>query len=103
MYNSTTLPEDVGGLVEEHQLMEVCEGHPGSLMDMERCDQETLEDLYVSQGPPFMRGSETVGLTHTPGNSRARGNYEDTFIDVSRLDDIHIEVDQEVHLGYMMM
>jgi hypothetical protein len=103
MFTSATSPEDVGGLVEEHQLMEVREGHPGSLMDMERCDQETLEDIYVSQGPPFMRGSETVGLTHTPGDSRARGSYEDTFIGVSGLDDIHIEVDPAVHLGYMMM
>ena len=72
-------------------------------MDMEGCDHETLEGIYVSQGPPFMRGSKTVGLTHTPGDSKARGRYEDTFIGVSGLDEIHIEVDPAVHLGYMMM
>jgi hypothetical protein len=86
MFTSSTSPEDVGGLVEEHQLMEVREGHPGSLMEMERCDPETLEDIYVSQGPPFMKGYEIVGLTHTPGDSRARGGYEDTSIGVSGLD-----------------
>jgi len=59
-------------------------------MDMERCYQETLGDIYVSQGPPFMRGSETIGITHTPGDSIAKGSYEDTFIGVSGLDDIHI-------------
>jgi hypothetical protein len=50
-----------------------------------------------------MRGSETIGLTHTPGDSRDRGSYDDTSIGVSGVDDIHIEVDLEVHLGYMMM
>ena len=42
-------------------------------------------------------------VTHTHENSRARGSYEDTFICVSGLDDIHTEVDLEVHLGHMMM
>jgi hypothetical protein len=54
MFTSATSPEDVGGLVEERQMMEVHEGYPGSLMVMERYDQETLEDVQVSQGPPFM-------------------------------------------------
>jgi hypothetical protein len=70
-------------------------------MLMERCDQDTQEDVHVSQGPPFMRGSETVGHTHTPGDSRARGSYEDTSIWVPGLFDIHVEVDPVVHLGYM--
>ena len=49
-----------------------------------------------------MRDSEIVGLTYKPGDSKARGSYEDTSIGVSVLDDIHIEVDAIVHLGYMM-
>jgi hypothetical protein len=47
----------------------------------------------VAQGPPFMGSSETVGHTHTHGDSRARGSYEDTFICVPGLVDIHAEVD----------
>jgi hypothetical protein len=74
-------------------MMEVCEGY----------DQETMEDAHVSQGPPFMGSSETIGHTHTHGDSRARGSYEDTSICVPGLDDIHVEVDPAVHLGYMMM
>jgi hypothetical protein len=62
-------------------------------MIMERCDPKKLEDVHVSQGPPFMGSSETVGKTHTHGDSRARGSYED----------IHVEVDPTVHPGYMMM
>jgi hypothetical protein len=54
MFTSATLLEDVGGLVEERQMMKVCEGYPRSLMVMEGNDQETLEDVQVSQGPPFM-------------------------------------------------
>jgi hypothetical protein len=103
IYTSATSLEDVGGLVEECQLMEEHEEYPGSLMIMERCDQETQEDVHVSQGPPFMRGSETVGHTHTHGDSRARGSYEDTSIWVPGLVDIHVEVDPAVHPGYMMM
>jgi hypothetical protein len=80
IYTSATLLEDVGSLIKECQLMEEHEGYPGSLMIMERCDPETLEDVHVSQGPPFMRGSETVGHTCTHGDSRARGSYEDTSI-----------------------
>jgi hypothetical protein len=45
--------------------MEVGEGY----------DQDTMEDVRVSQGPPFMGSSETVGHTHTHGDSRARGSY----------------------------
>jgi hypothetical protein len=80
IYPSTTLLEDVGGLAEERQLMEEHEEYPGSLMVMERYDQEMLEDVQVSQGPPFMRGSESVGHTHTPGDSKASGSYENTPI-----------------------
>jgi hypothetical protein len=57
----------------------------------------------VSQGPPFMRGFETVGHTYTHGDSRARGIHEDTSICVPRLADIHVEVDPVVHVGYMMI
>jgi hypothetical protein len=57
----------------------------------------------VSQGPPFMGSSETIGHTHTHEDSRARGSYEDTFICVPGLVDIHTEVDPTVHLGHMMM
>jgi hypothetical protein len=38
IYTSAISLEDVGGLIEEHQLMEEREGYPGSLMIMERCD-----------------------------------------------------------------
>jgi hypothetical protein len=103
IYPSTTFLEGVGGLVEEHYLMEEHEEYPGLLMGMGRYDQETLEDVQVPQGPPFMRGSEPVGHTHTPGDSRARGNYEDTSILVIGVFDIHGDVDPVVHLGYKMV
>jgi hypothetical protein len=83
--------------------MEEHEEYPRSMMIMERCDPEMREDVHVSQGPPFMRGFETVGHTHTHGDSRARGSYEDTSICVPGLADIHVEVDPVVHPGYMMM
>jgi hypothetical protein len=57
----------------------------------------------VSQGPPFMGSSETISHTHTHEDSRARGSYEDAFICVPGLVDIHTEVDLAVHLGHMMM
>jgi hypothetical protein len=44
----------------------------------------------VSQGPPFMGSSVTVGHTHTHGDFRARGSYEDTSICVPGLADIHV-------------
>ena len=45
------------------------------------CSSVTLpEDIWVSQGPPFMGSSETIGHTHTHEDSRARGSYEDAFI-----------------------
>jgi hypothetical protein len=103
MLTSTTSPEDVGGLVEEQQLMGEHEEYPGSLMSMERYDLETQEDVHVSHGPPFTRGFETIGHTHTHGDSRARGNYEYTSICVLGLVNIHVEVDPAVHLGYVMM
>jgi hypothetical protein len=40
IYPSVTLPEDVGGLAKEHQLMEEHEEYPGSLMSMEIYDPE---------------------------------------------------------------
>jgi hypothetical protein len=103
MLTSATSPEDVGGLLEEHQLMREHEEYLGSLMSMERYDLEMQEDVHVSQGPLFTRGFETVGHTHTHGDSRARGSYEDISICVPGLADIHIEVDRTVHLGYVMM
>jgi hypothetical protein len=48
IYPSATLLEDVGGLAEEHQLMEEHEEYPGSLMSMERYDTEEQEDVHVS-------------------------------------------------------
>jgi hypothetical protein len=57
----------------------------------------------VSQGPPFMDSYETVGLTHTHEDSRAKSSYDDTFICVPGLVDIHTEDDSTVHLGHMMM
>jgi hypothetical protein len=63
------------------------------------CSSVTLlEDIWVSQGPPFMGSSEKIGHTHTHEDSRARGSYEDAFICVTGLVDIHIEVDPIVHL-----
>ena len=50
-----------------------------------------------------MGSSETIGHTHTHEDSRARGSYEDAFIFVPGLVDIHTEVDPAVHLGHMMM
>ena len=52
-----------------------------------------------------MGSSETIGHTHTHTHedSRARGSYEDAFIFVPGLVDIHTEVDPAVHLGHMMM
>jgi len=49
-------------------------------MLMVRHEHDTQEDVHVSQGPPFMRGSDKVGHTHTPGDSRARGSYEGNSI-----------------------
>jgi hypothetical protein len=50
-----------------------------------------------------MGSSDTVIHTHTHEDSKARGSYEDTFICVPGLVDIHTGVDLEVHLGHMMM
>jgi hypothetical protein len=45
------------------------------------CSSVTLlEDVQVSQGPPFMGSSETIDHTHTHEDSKARDGYEDTFI-----------------------
>jgi hypothetical protein len=103
IYPSATLLEDVGGLAEEHQLMEEHEEYPGSLMSMERYDPETQEDVHVSQELPSTRIFETVEHSHTHGDSRARGSYEDTSICVPGLVDLHVEVDPVVHPGSMML
>jgi hypothetical protein len=50
-----------------------------------------------------MGSSEIVGHTHTPEDFRARGSYEDTFICVPGLVDIHTEDDPTLHVGHMMM
>jgi hypothetical protein len=83
--------------------MEENEEYPGSLMSMERYDQETQEDVHGSQGPLFTRGFETVGHTDARGDSRARDSYEDTTICVLGLTDLHIEVDLVVHPGAMRL
>jgi hypothetical protein len=62
-----------------------------------------LEDVWVSQGPPFMGSSKTIDHTHTHEDSRSRESYEDTFICVPGLVDIHTKVDLTIHLGHMMM
>jgi hypothetical protein len=97
IYPLATLLEGVDGLAEGHQLTKEHEEYPRSLMVIEGYEQVTLEDVQVSQGPPFMGSSETVGHTHTHGYSRAGGSYEDTFICVPVLDDLHVEVDPIVH------
>ena len=76
--------------------------YPGSLMSMERYDPE-MQEVHRSQGPPFTRGVETVGHTHTHGDSRAKGSYEDTSICVPGLVDLHVEDDPKVHPGSRML
>jgi hypothetical protein len=88
-------------LIKERELKEERDGYSGSLMIMGRCDQETFEVVHVSQGPPFIRSSETVDPTQTHGDSKSRGRYEDTSVWVLGLIDIHVEVDPTVHSGYM--
>jgi hypothetical protein len=83
--------------------MEEHEEYPGSLMSMERYDQETQEDVHVSQELPSTWIFETVEHSHTHGDSRARGSYEDTSICVLGLVDLHEEVDPVVHPGSMML
>jgi len=103
IYTSATSIKDVSGLTEERQLMEERDGYPGSLMVMERCDHAMLEDVHVSQGPPFMGSPKKIGHTHTHGDSIAKGIYEDTSICGLGLSNIHVEVDPVSHSGYMMM
>jgi hypothetical protein len=91
MFTLATSPENVSGLVEER------EEYLGSLMLMEKCDQDTQEDVHVPQGPPFMRGPATVAPTHTHGDSRVGGRYKGTSIWVLGL------VDPAVHSGNMMV
>jgi hypothetical protein len=96
IYPSVTLLGDVGGLAEEHQLMEEHEEYPGSLMSMESYDLEAQE-------LPSTRIFETVEHSHTHGDSRARGSFEDTSICVPGVVDLHVEVDPVVHPGSMML
>lgn len=49
------------------------------------------------------RTFEAVVPTHTHGDSRASGRYENTSIWVPGLVDIHVMVDPTVHSGYTMM
>jgi hypothetical protein len=87
--------EDVGGLAEEHQLMEEHEEYLESLMSTESYDLEAQE-------LPSTRIFETVEHSHTQRDSGARGSFEDTSVSVSRAVDLHIEVDPVVHLGSMI-
>jgi hypothetical protein len=87
----------------DHQLREEHEEYPGSLMSMERYDPKIHEDIHRSQGPPFTRGGETIGHTRTHGDSKARGNFEDTSIYVPGLVDLHVEDGPIVHPGSMML
>jgi hypothetical protein len=57
----------------------------------------------VSQELPSTRIFETVEHSHTHGDSRARGSYEDTSICVPGVVDLHVEVDPVVHPGSMML
>jgi hypothetical protein len=59
-------------------------------MSMERYDLEMQEDVHGSQGPPFTRGFEIIGHTHTHEDSRSRGSYGETSIYVLGLDDLHV-------------
>jgi hypothetical protein len=95
IYPSVTMLGNVGGLVEEHQLMEEHEEYPGSLMSIESYDLEAHE-------LPSTRIFETVEHSHTHGDSRVRGSFEETSICVPGLDDLRVEVDPVVHLGSML-
>jgi hypothetical protein len=86
-----------------HAVKEEQEEYPGSLMSRERYDLETQEDVHVSQELPSTRILEIVEHSHTHGDSRARGNYEDTSICVPGLADLHVEVDPIVHPGSMLL
>jgi hypothetical protein len=83
--------------------MEEHKEYPGSLMSRERYDLETQEDVHVSQELPSMRIFEIVEHSHTHGDSRTKGSYEDTSICVPGLADLHVEVDLVVHPGSMML
>jgi hypothetical protein len=93
--HSVTLLEDVGGLAEEHQLMEEHEEYPGSLMSMGSYDREAQE-------LPSTRIFEIVEHSHMHRDSRARDSFEDTSICVPRVVDLYVEVDPVVHPGSTM-
>jgi hypothetical protein len=92
IHHSVTSLEDVGGLAEEHQLMEEPEVCTGSLMSMESYGPGAHERIF-----------ETVRHSPTHGGSRARGSFDDTSICVPRGIDLHVEVDLVVHPGSMML
>jgi hypothetical protein len=89
------LLEDVGGLAEEHQLMEEHEEYPRSLMSMGSYDRDAQELLST-------RIFETVEHSHMHRDSRARDNFEDTSICVLREVNLYVEVDPVVHPRFMM-
>jgi hypothetical protein len=95
IYPSVTLLGDVGGLAEEHQLMEEHEEYLRSLMSMESYEPEAHE-------LPSTKIFETVEHSHMRGDSKARGIFEETSICVPGLDDLRVEVDPIVHLGSML-
>jgi hypothetical protein len=76
--------------------MEEHEEYPGSLMSMESYDLEAQE-------LPSTRIFETIKRSHTHGDSRARGSFEDTSICVPGVVDVHVEVDPVVHLGSLLL
>jgi hypothetical protein len=75
IHHSVTSLEDVGGLAEEHQLMEEPEVCTGSLMSMESYGSGAHERIF-----------ETIRHSPTHGGSRARGSFDDTSICVSERD-----------------
>ena len=76
--------------------MEEHEEYPGSLMSMESYDPKAQE-------LPSTRIFEIVEHSHTHGDSRTRGSFEDTSICVPRVVDLHVEVDPGAHPGSMML
>jgi hypothetical protein len=70
--------------------MEEHEEYLGSLMSMESYD---LEAHKLSSTRIF----ETIKHSYMHGDSRARDIFEDSSICVSRVVDLHVEVDPVVH------
>jgi hypothetical protein len=76
--------------------MEEHDEYPGSLMSMGSYDSEAQE-------LPSTRIFETVKHSHSQGDSRARGSFEDTSIYVPREVDLRVEVNPVAHPGSMML